>query len=347
MPDQPRPEDAQAAGKAAESGWRPWTPGVRLMQRLSTGARLALLLGLALLPLLPWVWPSLRPGDMPHAWMLALVVALYGWFCAVLASRRIGQTAVFATAVESRSSVPATDPSAPALSQALEAGAASEASEAVAPNAAPPSLPDPQAGPAMSAPPSDVPASMAGQTAAVSPSPAGWQLAGVEIRGVSDEIARRVVSSSGLLDACAKSAAEAMGDIDAVRDEDRHAQKLLSAMRTRMLQLDQRCHALVQGVAQASSDADGAGLLAAHLQAVEASVLHIHQLAERLSAAERGHGMRMESLRRSVERVDMCSERGLRESQQLMHLTRRITATLDEVVRDQPRAGAPDATADG
>ena len=45
----------------------------------------------------------------------------------------------------------------------------------------------------------------------------------------------------------------------------------------------------------------------------------------------------MESLRRSVERIDGYAERGLRESQQILLLTRRIFGTLDAAEHDLRR----------
>ena len=111
-----------------------------------------------------------------------------------------------------------------------------------------------------------------------------------------------------------------------------------------MLQLEQRCHALVRPVLQAAQGEPGAAQLNKQLQAVEALLLHVHQLAERLGAVEHQHGARLESLRRSVERVDGYAERGLRESQQILLLTRRIFSTLDAteqdlLVRSRHRAG--------
>jgi hypothetical protein len=172
------------------------------------------------------------------------------------------------------------------------------------------------------------------------PEPADFRVGNAEVRGATDEIARRVVGTSGLLDASSKAAADALADIEALHDEDRYAQKLLSALRGRMLQLEQRCHALVRPVLQAAQGEPGAAQLNKQLQAVEALLLHVHQLAERLGAVEHQHGARLESLRRSVERVDGYAERGLRESQQILLLTRRIFSTLDATEQDLRRVEA-------
>lgn len=302
MPEQPSPTSPPLAAKVAEPAWGPWTPGVRLMRRLPPHVRLVLLLALAVLPALPWLLPSVR---LAHGWLALLAVALYGCVCAVLAARS-GEPAVsLAAAAQSRS--PAALPQAePSVSP---------------PDVQPPPAPEPDAG----------------VTATVLPEPADFRVGHAEVRGAADEISRRVVGTSGLLDASAKAAADALADIEALHDEDRYAQKLLSALRGRMLQLEQRCHALVRPVLQAVPDEAGAAQLTKQLQGVEALLLHVHQLGERLGAVEHQHGARLESLRRSVERVDGYAERGLRESQQILLLTRRIFGTLDAAEHDLRR----------
>ncbi len=302
------------AGKVAEPGWGPWTPGVRLMRRIPSGVRLVLMLALALLPALPWLSPSVR---LSHVWLPLLAVALYGWVCAVLAARSGEPAVALAAAAESRS------PAAPAHA---EPGLSSLAPQ-------PPTPLSPEPGP--------------GATAMTMPEPADFRVGCAEVRGATDEISRRVVGTSGLLDASSKAAADALADIEALHDEDRHAQKLLSALRGRMLQLEQRCHGLVRAALPSAQGEQGAAQLNKQLQAVEALLLHVHQLAERLGAVEHQHGARMESLRRSVERVDGYSERGLREAQQILQLTRRVFSTLDAAEQDLLRVevggGAHDA----
>lgn len=286
------------AGKVAAPAWGPWAPGVRLMRRVPANVRLVLMLALAVLPALPWLWPSVR---LPHAWLPLLAVALYGWVCAVLAARS-GEPAV-ARAAAAQSQPPA------------------HAEPSVSPPEVPLSPPEPDAGVAATA----------------LPEPADFRVGHAELRGATDEISRRVVGTSGLLDATAKAAADALADIEALHDEDRYAQKLLSALRGRMLQLEQRCHGLVRPVLQAAQGEPDAAPLNKQLQSVEALLLHVHQLAERLGAVEHQHGARLESLRRSVERVDGYAERGLREAQQILLLTRRIFGTLDAAEHDLRR----------
>jgi hypothetical protein len=215
------------------------------------------------------------------------------------------------------------------------------AAAAEVPSPAPPVHAEPCGSP--SDPPPPLPASPQtepGDMATALPEPADFRVGNAEVRGATDEIARRVVGTSGLLDASSKAAADALADIEALHDEDRYAQKLLSALRGRMLQLEQRCHALVRPVLQAAQGEPGAAQLNKQLQAVEALLLHVHQLAERLGAVEHQHGARLESLRRSVERVDGYAERGLRESQQILLLTRRIFSTLDATEQDLRRVEA-------
>jgi hypothetical protein len=55
-------------------------------------------------------------------------------------------------------------------------------------------------------------------------------------------------------------------------------------------------------------------------------VLLCHQLAERLSAAERAHGPRLQALRQGIDQVAMNGERGLLECQQTLALARRMAA---------------------
>jgi hypothetical protein len=158
-----------------------------------------------------------------------------------------------------------------------------------------------------------------------------------EARLAADEIGRRVLGSSGLLDSCCKLADAAQSDLEALLDEERYAQKLLSTMRTRLVVLDQRCQALAQAALQAQPDDAGRAEVDRLVQAAQAQVLHCHQLAERLGAVERGHGPRMHSLRRALDLVAGRVDRVLRDAQQLMKLTRRITGALGGA----PRACGP------
>lgn len=305
------------------------------MRRISPVLRRAVVLVLALLPVFQWLSTS---TVLPQLWLPLLVSAFYGWVCAALAARPEPRAAGPTGDVQAEPFVappegPAALLTSPSDSAAEQAGAAAPttvvADEFPVPSALP-VVPVRDGGPASPEP------EPARDTTAL-PEPADFRVGNAEVRGATDEIARRVVGTSGLLDACSKAAADATADIDALCDEDRHAHKWLAVLRSRTLQLDQRCHALANAAQQPADSADGAERLRKQAQAVEMLVLHIHQLAERLGAAGRAHGARLESLRRSVERVDGYAERGLRESQQVMQLTRRIFQTLDAAEQDLRR----------
>ncbi|MBX3642638.1 MAG: hypothetical protein KF720_06145 [Rubrivivax sp.] len=323
MPEEPTPPSTPPAEPEALPGWGPWTPGVRLMRRMSPGLRLALSPALVLLPILPWLLPAAR---LWQAWVPLLVLALYGGVCAVLAAREDTPALALAAAPASPAAPVAAPPRAEAPPAAPEPPAEPPAPEAQM-------EPEPASEPEAEPEPAPEPAGSL-------PDPDDFRVGHAELRGATDEIARRVVGASGLLDASAKAAADALADIEALHDEDRHARKLLSALRGRVLQLEQRSHALVREAQQSAPGDDGASPLHKQLQAVEALLLHVHQLAERLGAAEHTHGARLESLRRSVERVDGYAERGLREAQQIMQLTRRVFSTLDAAEQDLKRVEA-------
>lgn len=294
-----------------------WTPGVWVMRRLPAPLRAALLLALSLLPALPWLAPAAHLPALSGLWVPLLVVALYAWVCAGVVKRPSAVQArhepALAAAASTLPPVPIEAPVEPAAQ-----GAAVDAT--IEPEPAP-VLPPETASPAPETQPAAAPAAQEA---------ADVRVGHAEIRGAADEIARRVVSASGLLDACAKTADQAHADIEALRDEGRHAQKLLASLRGRLLLLDQRCHALAQAAAPDE--------LHPRLQAALAQVLHCHQLAERLGAVERDHGVRMESLRQGVDRIDSHAERGLREAHQVMALTRRVQSALDAT---EPGLDAP------
>jgi hypothetical protein len=145
---------------------------------------------------------------------------------------------------------------------------------------------------------------------------------------VTDEIARRTVALAGMLDACSQAMESAAADLDALQDEERVVQKVLVTLRARLLALDHRNHALMRTALGGPGAADDPGALVKAVQAAEAQVLHCHQLSERLGAAERGAARHVESLRRVAELLSHHAQRGLRESQQLMVLTRKVGASL-------------------
>jgi len=160
------------------------------------------------------------------------------------------------------------------------------------------------------------------------------------IQAAVDEIARRVISSSGLLDCCAKAAHAALADLEALQDEAQHAQKMLATVRARLLALDQRSSALTLAALDAQPGAQPRAALEKLAQAVQMQTLHCHQLAERLTLQDRSHGPRMRSMRQGIDAIELHAERGLRESQQLMMLTRKIHDALVRAARSAPGASA-------
>jgi hypothetical protein len=61
--------------------------------------------------------------------------------------------------------------------------------------------------------------------------------------------------------------------------------------------------------------------------AASAEISQCHQLSERVGGAERMNERRIESMRRSTDSLICRAERGMREGQQLMVLTRQIEAS--------------------
>lgn len=299
------------------AGW-PWSPGVRLVRRLERGGRWLLLLLVSLLPLValgPGVvgWPGVEA--LPRAAAAALALpALYFWACTWLARR------------DRREAAPVVDPSPKAEAAADASG---EPAATVNAPAGPDAVRSPAAGLAASsepAPAPEPPAAGPGQPPAGAP--ADLRACHAEIRMATDEIARRTVALAGMLDACSQAMDSAVAELDALQDEERVAQKVLVTLRARLLALDHRNHALMRTALAGNVVADDPGALEKAVQAAEAQVLHCHQLSERLGAAERGAARHVESLRRVSELLSHHAQRGLRESQQLMVLTRRIGASL-------------------
>jgi hypothetical protein len=345
MSDTPPSRDAPLSGEAAEPGAALWAPGVRLMRALPPGARAALLLVLSLLPLLSWLTPSPRPAALQQAWLPLLAVALYAWVCAGRVWRLRDRSDAAASPPRASPAHEATAIAEAGSSEAVSSEAVSSESTAHVPAPPAPALLDAHQMPAADvAWPPAAPADEGLRSAAAGDGPPGLDPADLrvghaEIRGAVDEISRRVVSASGMLDACGKAADQALADIDALQDEDRHAQKMLSALRGRLLLLDQRCHALAEAAQRPPVGEGAAQELHKRLQAVAAQILHCHQLAERLGAMERNHGMRVDALRQGVGRVGAVAEGGLREAHQVMALTRRVLSTLDAADQDLARAG--------
>lgn len=170
--------------------------------------------------------------------------------------------------------------------------------------------------------------------------PAERRVDQVRIRLAVDEIARRVISSSGLLDSCAKAAQAALADLEALQDEAQQAQRMLVALRARLLTLDQRSNALTWAALGTHHGEDPRAKLAKLAQAVQMQTLHCHQLAERLAMQEHSHGPRVQSMRQGLDAIALRVERGLRESQQVMMLTRKIDDALASAGGDAQGAAA-------
>jgi hypothetical protein len=152
------------------------------------------------------------------------------------------------------------------------------------------------------------------------------QLEALEVRAAIGEIARRTVALCGMLDSDMQDAERVSADLDAIHDEEVHSLQLMAALRSRLLALAHHCQALgeaARGTAGARPDAAGERGAAAG-----AEITHCHQLSERVGGAERLNERRIESMRRSADRLLCRAERGVREGQQLMVLTRQVEASL-------------------
>ncbi len=314
---------------ATDNASKVWLPGIWLLHRAGSWGRALLLLTMAMLPVLAWLEPAVGPASLPRVAALPLLLAAsYFWICAHLVARprqQVRQAAPTAASGGIASDAPAAEtvggdasnalsiaPPSVAIGEAVDELPVHEPGETVAPP--PPAIVAPQ--PDEQAP---------GGEPGLSP---GLHVDHARIQMAVDEIARRVMGSSGLLDSCATTSQAALADLEALQDEERHAQKVLVALRARLMALNQRNHALVQAALATPASQEDRTAMPKFAQAAQAQVLHSHQLAERLSATERSHGMRMTALQRNLEVVAAHAERGLIEAQQLMHLTRCITDAL-------------------
>jgi hypothetical protein len=302
---------------------------------------------------LAWLSTALgHPLLPPQAWAWLLAVAVYLWICSLAAARRPNPPArpapsppaaeaVSLAAARLDDGVPqagvaladgtpaqlpesgnsTTSEPTPAATPAAPAQAEEEASMADPPSAASGEAaggPTPPAG----LPPVEKPS--AGLPPA--PAPPAPPAAGAEARPQIDEIARRVAVAGGIFGSCVRTAEQAAADVQAMLDEERHAQKVLATLRSRLMLLDQSCHALAQAALGAQPAAPQLEAVAPLAEAAMRQVLLCHQLAERLGAAERAHGPRMQALRRNIDQVAMNGERGLLECQQTLALARRMAA---------------------
>ncbi len=160
------------------------------------------------------------------------------------------------------------------------------------------------------------------------------QLQALELRAAIGEIARRTVALCGMLDSDMQDAERASADLDAIHDEEVQSLQLMAALRSRLLALAHHCQALgaaARGTAGARPDAAGESMASCGAPAAE--ITHCHQLSERFGGAERLNERRIESMRTSADRLLCRAERGVREGQQLMVLTRQVEASLGSTLQ--------------
>lgn len=155
---------------------------------------------------------------------------------------------------------------------------------------------------------------------------AGLRQQHAELAAAVGEMARRTVALCGMLDADAQDAERASADLDAIRDEERHALQLMAALRARLLVLAQLCQRLGEGAGLAVPSRLGEFDAPTPADAVSAEIAQCHQLSERVGGAERLNERRIDAMRLSTDRLACRTERGLLEGQQLMLLTRQIQA---------------------
>jgi hypothetical protein len=150
------------------------------------------------------------------------------------------------------------------------------------------------------------------------------QLQHQDVRAAVGELARRTIALCGMLDSDRQDAENANADLEAIQDEERNVMQLMAALRGHLLALAGLCQEPGPGGAQAS-----AGELA-----------QCHQLSERIGSAERMNDRRIESMRRSMDRLLGRAERGMVEGQQLMVLTRQVQAALAAAQRQLEQVAA-------
>ena len=156
------------------------------------------------------------------------------------------------------------------------------------------------------------------------------QLEALEVRSATSEIARRTVALCGMLDSDMQDAERASADLDAIHDEEVQTLQLMAALRARLLSLAHHCQALGEAAREgAAARSEAAGESVAELTAAAGvDITHCHQLSERVGGAERLNERRIGSMRLSTDRLVCRAERGMREAQQLMVLTRQVEASL-------------------
>lgn len=156
------------------------------------------------------------------------------------------------------------------------------------------------------------------------------QMQAHEVRSATSEIARRTVALCGMLDSDIQDVQRTSVDLEAIQDEELQTLQLMASLRARLLSLASHCQALgeaARGVAATQLQAAGepGNELAA---AASVDITYCHQLSERVGGAERLNERRIESMRLSTDRLACRAERGMREGQQLMVLTRQVDTSL-------------------
>jgi hypothetical protein len=156
------------------------------------------------------------------------------------------------------------------------------------------------------------------------------QLEALAVRAATNEIARRTIALCGMLDSDIKDAERASADLDAIRDEEAQTLQLMAALRSRLFSLAHHCQALGEASRAVLTSRPKAAdpSLGELASAAGVDITHCHQLSERVGGAERLNERRIESMRLSTDRLVCRAERGMREAQQLMVLSRQVEASL-------------------
>jgi hypothetical protein len=163
------------------------------------------------------------------------------------------------------------------------------------------------------------------------------QLQHQDMRAAVGELARRTVALCGMLDSDRQDAESANADLEAIQDEERNVLQLMAALRGRLLALAGHCQALGPVARGAGASAGPDGAAASEGDPAGAELAQCHQLSERIGTAERMNDRRIESMRRSMDRLLCRAERGMVEGQQLMMLTRQAQAALAESLQQLQR----------
>jgi methyl-accepting chemotaxis protein len=188
-----------------------------------------------------------------------------------------------------------------------------------------------------------------------------------DVRLAIGEVARRTIAFCGLLDDCSKEVERAVGDVNAMQDEARHSGLAMAGLRARMLALSGKSreiahvvqmmesvalltkllalNALVEA-AHAGPHGKGFAVVAQEVRSlalrneeaaravrdiISNSITEIeecHRMTERTSEAVHTTDQRIEAVHRSMGDIVRRTERGMRESHQVMGLTRQVEASI-------------------